>query len=155
MAYSDLPSVLAIERAAFPSPWSAAMFVLEMSRSASTCLVAERQGSVAGYVACSLMADDWHLTNLAVDPALRRAGIGIALMEALLESLPERARITLEVRPSNESAIALYRRFGFLVAGRRRHYYADTGEDALVMWRTEATLRGSLGDVPDPDPSLA
>ena len=60
--------------------------------------------------------------------------------------------MTLEVRPSNQPAIALYERFGFLAAGMRRRYYQDNGEDALIMWRTPATLEGRLDDVPNPGP---
>jgi ribosomal-protein-alanine N-acetyltransferase len=155
MAFGDLSRVMKIERASFPSPWSTAMFVLEMSRSKSVCLAAEVDGRLAGYVICSCLDLDWHLMSIAVAPEQRRAGIGAGLVGALLEALAEDARLTLEVRPSNAAAIALYERFGFMVAGRRRGYYADTGEDALIMWRTPATLRGSLEDVPNADPSAA
>lgn len=155
MAYSDLPRVLSIERESFPSPWSAAMFVLEMSRRDSCCIVRELDGSVDAYLVCSFLAGDWHLMNIAVAGDARGGGVGSRLIEHLLGELPARARVTLEVRPSNVAAIALYESCGFLVAGRRRRYYADTGEDALIMWRTEATLGGSLDDVPDPDSSLA
>lgn len=155
MTYADLPRVLTIERASFPSPWSAAMFVLEMSRSRAVCIVAERDGRLCGYLVCSLVAGDWHLMNVAVDPEARRSGIAASLMDSLLERLPRDARMTLEVRPSNLAALAFYAGNGFLVAGRRIGYYADTGEDALIMWRTPATLRGSLDDVPAADRSLA
>jgi len=155
MAFGDLTRVLKIERASFPSPWSTAMFVLEMSRSKSVCLVAEIDGRLAGYVICSCLDLDWHLMSIAVAPEQRREGIGARLVVALLRKLPDDSRLTLEVRPSNVAAIALYERFGFMAAGRRRGYYADTGEDALIMWRTPATMRGSLDDVPNADPSAA
>jgi len=149
MTFGDLPGVLRIERDSFPSPWSAAMFVLEMTRSGSVALVAEqRDGEIVGYAVCSKLDLDWHLMNIAVPPALRRIGIAESLMTELIASVGDDARVTLEVRPSNRSAIALYEKWGFLAAGRRRGYYADTGEDAIVMWRTEGTLQGSLEGIP-------
>ena len=88
--------------------------------------------------------------NVAVDPDVRRTGVATALLSALLERVGDpRARYTLEVRQSNAAAIELYQRFGFRTAGLRRRYYQDNGEDALIMWRTPATLRGTLDDVPN------
>ena len=153
-SFSDLPAVLKIERESFPTPWSAAMFVLELGRKDSVCLSADVDGALAGYVIASPQDLEWHLMSIAVSPARRRHGVARALIEALLGELDSDARLTLEVRPSNDAAIGLYKGFGFLPAGRRRAYYPDTGEDALVMWRTQATLRGSLDDVPNPDPSF-
>ena len=86
--------------------------------------------------------------NVAVDPTLRRRGIATALISRVLERVEPDAQLTLEVRRSNAGAIALYERFGFRSAGVRRRYYQDNGEDAIVMWRTPATLRGTLDDVP-------
>jgi ribosomal-protein-alanine N-acetyltransferase len=87
--------------------------------------------------------------NIAVDPDRRRNGIATALITALLREVSERdSQVTLEVRRSNTGAVALYERFGFRSAGVRRRYYQDNGEDAVIMWRTPATLRGSLDDVP-------
>jgi len=80
----------------------------------------------------------WHLMNIAVDPAQRRQGVATALLEQMLERAGREASYTLEVRPSNEGAIALYERFGFRTAGTRKRYYSDTGEDAMIMWRTAA-----------------
>jgi ribosomal-protein-alanine N-acetyltransferase len=137
LSYADLPQVVAIERRAFPTPWSLAMFVLELSKPAGVCLAATgERGEIAGYVICSRFERVWHLMNVAVDPARRRQGIGTALLTALLERLGDDASVTLEVRPSNAAAIALYERFGFVAAGRRPRYYQDNGEDAVIMWRT-------------------
>ena len=86
--------------------------------------------------------------NVAVDPNLRRRGIATALISRVLERVEVDAQLTLEVRRSNTGAIELYERFGFRSAGVRRRYYQDNGEDAIVMWRTPATLRGTLDDVP-------
>jgi ribosomal-protein-alanine N-acetyltransferase len=150
LTYSDLPQVIAVERRAFPTPWSLAMFVLELSKPAGVCLAALRDGELAGYLICSRYDAVWHIMNVAVDPVLQRHGIGTALLERLLEQVDDgAAQLTLEVRPTNPAAIALYERFGFRSAGIRRRYYQDNGEDALIMWRTPATLAGTLDDVPN------
>ncbi len=153
LAYSDLPQVIEIEQRAFPTPWSLAMFVLELSKPTGICLAALRERRLAGYVVCSRYERDWHIMNVAVDPDHRRQGIGSALLaELYARAEPQGARFTLEVRRSNHAAIELYERDGFRAAGMRRRYYQDNGEDALIMWRTPATLRGRLDDVPDADP---
>jgi ribosomal-protein-alanine N-acetyltransferase len=77
--------------------------------------------------------------NIAVEEPLRRRGIGSALLAALIERAGSEESYTLEVRPSNPGAIALYERFGFRTAGTRPRYYRDTGEDAVIMWRTVDT----------------
>jgi len=152
LTYADLPQVIAIERRAFPTPWSLAMFVLELSKPGGQCLAVRRDGALTGYVICSRYEEVWHIMNVAVDPRELRQGIATALLENLIGRLGADARMTLEVRPSNHAAIALYERFGFLAAGTRRRYYQDNGEDALIMWRTPATLEGRLDDVPNPGP---
>jgi ribosomal-protein-alanine N-acetyltransferase len=152
LVYADLPEVIGIERQCFPTPWSLAMFVLELSKPAGICLALEDEDGLAGYLVCSRFEDVWHLMNVSVDPRRRRRGHAAALIGELLGELGEQARLTLEVRPSNASAIALYERYGFLSVGRRKSYYHDNGEDALIMWRTPATLRGSLDDVPAAGP---
>ena len=154
-----LPEVAAIERAAYPSPWSLAMFTAELSKPSALHLGAWEEDSLRGYAICSPYAGVWHLLNLAVDHGRRRTGIGAALLVELLRRLEEGAllaskpppRVTLEVRRTNTAAQALYRRAGFLEAGVRPRYYPDTGEDALILWRTPQTLRGSLDDVPGVD----
>src|SRR5437764_4528189 len=140
LGYADLPQVIAIERRAFPTPWSLAMFVLELSKPSSVCLAATDQNRLVGYLVCSRYAEVWHLMNIAVDPGQQRRGIGTALMEVMLERAGPEEPYTLEVRPSNAPAIALYEQFGFRPAGTRRRYYQDTGEDAVVMWRTTDTI---------------
>ena len=150
LTYADLPQVIAIERRAFPTPWSLAMFVLELSKPSGICLAARRDGRMCGYTVCSRYDTVWHIMNVAIDPDHRRQGLATALLTRLLERVnDEDARYTLEVRRSNHAAIALYERFSFRAAGLRRRYYQDNGEDALVMWRTPSTLRGGLEDVPN------
>jgi ribosomal-protein-alanine N-acetyltransferase len=163
LVYPDLPEVLAIERRVFPTPWSLAMFVLELSKQTGICLAAcERLPSndagapgeqLAGYLICSRYDTVWHVMNVAVDLRRQRMGLASRLLAELYARVgDENARFTLEVRRSNAVAIHLYEREGFRAAGTRRRYYQDNGEDALVMWRTPATLQGSLDDVPNPGP---
>ena len=151
LGYADLPQVIAIERRAFPTPWSLAMFVLELSKPSSVCLAAvqpngSRNGRLLGYLICSRYADAWHLMNIAVDPPERRRGLGAMLLGRLIDTAGQDASYTLEVRPSNAGAIVLYEQFGFRSAGMRPRYYQDTGEDALIMWRTAAPA-GEDGEV--------
>jgi [ribosomal protein S18]-alanine N-acetyltransferase len=159
LLYPDLPQVIAIERRVFPTPWSLAMFVLELSKQSGICLAAMtrstgRERRLIGYLICSRYETVWHVMNIAVDVEHQGQGVASALLAELYERVSdEAARYTLEVRRSNRLAIGLYEREGFRAAGLRRHYYQDNGEDALVMWRTPATLRGRLDDVPNPGPA--
>ena len=146
LSYADLPQVVSIERRAFPTPWSLAMFVLELSKPGGVCLAAtDAAGEICGYVICSRYDTVWHLMNIAVDPAHRRRGVASALVSELIERVGEEARLTLEVRVSNQPAMALYRRFGFVSAGIRPRYYQDNNEDAVIMWRTPDGDLGGLG----------
>ena len=153
LAYSDLPSVISVERRSFPAPWSLAMFVLELSKPSGVCLGAVAGDELVGYLVCSRYDLVWHIMNVSVDPDRRRRGIATAMLHALFERVndPE-GQFTLEVRRSNDGAYRLYEGLGFKGAGIRRRYYADNGEDAVVMWRTPATRRGSLDDVPNAQP---
>ncbi len=137
LTYADLPQVIAIERRAFSTPWSLAMFVLELSKPSGICLAALSEEGLVGYAVCSRYDRVWHLMNVAVNDRRRRRGIATALLDRLfLEADRRHARYTLEVRTSNVEAIAMYERFGFRTEGRRRGYYHDNREDALIMWRT-------------------
>ena len=118
LTYADLPQVVAIERRAFTTPWSLAMFVLELSKPSGVCLAAEADGELVGYLICSRYDTVWHVMNVAVDPDRRRRGIASALIGALLDRVGPEAQLTLEVRRSNSGAIALYERFA-LPLGRR------------------------------------
>jgi ribosomal-protein-alanine N-acetyltransferase len=150
LTYADLPQVIAVERRAFTTPWSLAMFVLELSKPSGICLAAVRDEHLVGYLVCSRYDTVWHLMNVAVDPNLRRQGIAEALMDRLFEQADVRgAQYTLEVRTSNEAAITLYEKRGFYAAGRRRGYYHDNREDAVIMWRTVED-----GAAPDADDAL-
>jgi ribosomal-protein-alanine N-acetyltransferase len=139
LTYADLPQVLSIERRAFPTPWSLAMFVLELSKPSGICLVALDDGRVVGYLVCSRYDVVWHVMNVAVDDRRLRRGIATALLQGLFAQGDRPGeQYTLEVRESNFPAIALYEHFGFRSAGVRPGYYHDNKEDALIMWRTVA-----------------
>jgi ribosomal-protein-alanine N-acetyltransferase len=151
LTYADLPQVIAIERRSYPTPWSLAMFVLELSKPSGICLAAtDADGTILGYCMCSRYDTVWHIMNVSTSPEHRRRGVASALLADLIGRVKEaEPRFTLEVRTSNAGAIELYERFGFRAAGLRRRYYQDNGEDAVIMWRTPATLRGTLDDIPN------
>ena len=143
MRPEDLDEVLAIERASFTMPWSRGAFLYEMQQNrVARCWVArEDDNHVAGYLCLWEVADEVHITNVAVRPDARRQGIARGLLSSVLDNARARGFkiVVLEVRPSNHHALTLYESFGFRVVGRRHGYYYDTGEDALVM---EIALRG-------------
>ncbi len=136
MTLDDLDEVLAIERASFATPWSRAAFRYELTKNrVARCLVVRAGHEVVGYICLWEIGHEIHITNLAVHPRVRRQGIARTLLGAVLEEARRGgvAQAFLEVRPTNTGALGLYRRFGFEVIGRRKGYYFDTGEDALVM----------------------
>jgi [ribosomal protein S18]-alanine N-acetyltransferase len=134
LAYSDLPAVISIERRSFPTPWSLAMFVLELSKPSGVCLAATEGDELLGYLICSRYDQVWHLMNVAVAPERRRSGVARRLISRLVEETGDKLPFTLEVRVSNRPAITMYERLGFRSAGVRPRYYQDNGEDALIMW---------------------
>ena len=102
LAYADLPQVIAIERRAFPTPWSLAMFGLELSKPSGICLAAIEDGEMVGYLVCSRYDTVWHLMNVAVEPDRRRQGIASALLDRLFERADKpNEQYKLEVRTSN------------------------------------------------------
>ncbi len=134
-AVADIPWAAETERRVFSDPWPESFFRGELAQAMAWTRVAERGGCRAGYLVAWLGAGTGHLGNLAVVPEARRRGVARALLEDLLARARalETAQVTLEVRVSNFAAQALYRAFGFRLAGLRRGYYGDTGEDALIM----------------------
>jgi ribosomal-protein-alanine N-acetyltransferase len=134
LAYSDLPAVISIERRSFPTPWSLAMFVLELSKPSGICLAATSGDELIGYLVCSRYDQVWHLMNVAVTPERRRGGVAGRLISKLVDEAGGKLPFTLEVRVSNRAAIAMYEGLGFRSEGIRPRYYQDNGEDALIMW---------------------
>lgn len=137
MRRRHLRAVLRIEAKVYPRPWSLSLFMSELALRASRAYyVARVGGAVVGYAGLMLTGDDGHVTTIAVDPAWHRRKIGTRLLVHLARQARRRGarNLTLEVRMSNAAAQAMYRQFGFQPAGIRKNYYAETNEDALVMW---------------------
>lgn len=138
MRTSDLQRVREIEEASFPVPWprDAYRAEIEDNKVAWYIVARDEQSQAVGFAGMWVIFDEAHITTLAVDPLRRRQGIGERLLLALIDlAIARGARwMTLEVRPSNRAALALYREFGFRDVAVRRRYYSDNGEDALVMW---------------------
>jgi ribosomal-protein-alanine N-acetyltransferase len=132
----DIDGVLAVEQQAFTVPWSRDGFVNEMKNELSHYIVMVHEGKIIGYAGMWLIVDEAHVTNVAMLAEYRGQKLGEKLMATLIERAKERGALsmTLEVRASNTVAKGLYAKFGFVSRGVRRNYYAETGEDALVMW---------------------
>ncbi len=142
---TDLERVVAIERATFPTPWTRGMFVDELLQGRSRAwFVADSPWGLLGYAGLMEVDGEGHILNLAVRGDARGRGIGAALLEAVFDEALRRelARLTLEVRPSNVAARAMYAAAGFSEEGRRPGYYADSGEDAIVMWTGPLSSEG-------------
>jgi ribosomal-protein-alanine N-acetyltransferase len=137
MKRRDLPAVVELERAIYPQPWSPGVFSEELTLVNRHYVVLEDEGRIVGYGGLLLVAEDAHVTTVAIDPGARRRGLGTRLMLALVDAaaVAGAKHLTLEVRVSNEGARRLYQRFGFAPVGVRKDYYRD--EDALVMWATD------------------
>ena len=137
MVDADVDAVLALDALVHPTTWSPEFMRSQLGLPGSrTNLVAELHGDLVGHAALLVVADEGHVTSVAVAPDHQRMGIGRVLLAALCRDAEHRGLVamTLEVRVSNAAAIALYRRFGFAPSGVRPGYYADDGEDALIMW---------------------
>jgi len=135
-AAADLPAVLRLEQLCFDDPWSPSLLLEELHRDTRRRpLVVEEDGETAGFLMAWVVADEYHVINLAVDPGRRRRGLAARLLAAgLAEARAAGCTVaTLEVRASNDGAIAFYARHGFVTVGRRRGSYADNGEDALLL----------------------
>jgi ribosomal-protein-alanine N-acetyltransferase len=134
---SDLPEVVEIEALSFPTPWSLSSFRYELVENPYAGLYGARwrDGPLVAFACVWVIDQELKINNLAVHPRWRGRGIGGRLLESLLEIGARQGCLeaTLEVRPSNGPALGMYSRAGFQVVGRRRGYYSDTHEDALVM----------------------
>ena len=137
MRRRHLRAVLRIEHLTQSPGWSLGLFLGEVARpEGRRYLVAKVGPQVVGYGGMLFIAGEGHVTTLSVDPAWQRHGIATRLLSTLCREAVARGvtDATLEVRAQNPAAQALYRGFGFAPTGVRRGYYADTGEDALIMW---------------------
>ena len=135
----DAAALAELDLLCFAHPWSLDSFEQELCRNRlALYIVAEdEKETLIGYAGVWIIVDEGHITNIAVHPDARKNGVGTRLLEKLIslsEEIGARSH-TLEVRPSNIPALALYHKFGFTEAGRRKGYYEDNGEDALILWR--------------------
>lgn len=138
MTLEDVPAVYAIECASFPSPWSEESFIQEMTENTmAKYFVVTLDEEIAAFGGMWMVFDELHVTNIAVAPLFRGRGLGHVIVEGMEQFAKQNgfAHMTLEVRVSNDRAIALYEKHGFKSVGIRPKYYIDSGEDALVMWK--------------------
>ena len=159
MTAEHIPQIAALEKACFSHPWSEELLRQALWNDSAAILVAEGEdGAVLGYAGVSTVLDEGYIDNVAVDPRFRRQGVADELVAALARfGRAKLAFLTLEVRASNAPAIALYAKHGFQQAGRRKHYYDDPKEDAIIMTlefdhETESAEQGTTdGPVPHRD----
>ena len=135
MREDQLEQIAALEQQCFSDPWSLRSITSELSNPLSLWIVAEENGTVAGYVGSQSVLGEADMMNLAVAPAFRRQGVGRKLVQTLVEQLNKNGShiLILEVRASNEPAISLYNELGFVQVGRRPNYYMHPKEDALIL----------------------
>jgi len=135
LSRKNLPEVLAIESVSFPEPWSRFLFLKEIDQPSSYFMVFRLDSEVIGYGGFWLVADEVHITNIAVHPLYRRQGYGSMILQHLLDAAVSKkaTMATLEVRESNLAAISMYRKFKFRQVAIQKGYYASTGENATVM----------------------
>jgi len=139
MTTEDADAVAEIEERSFAMPWKRDDFWREAQNELATYIVGELDGKIVAYAGAWVSFNQAEVMSVAVIPELRGQGVGTILFGELIQAVKARGAtaITLEVRPSNTAAIKLYQSFGLRSVGRRRGYYLDNGEDALIMWNTK------------------
>ncbi|MCX7904650.1 MAG: ribosomal protein S18-alanine N-acetyltransferase [Caloramator sp.] len=138
MKLEDIDDVVKIEHLSFKTPWTYEAFLSEITRNkVAKYRVIEKEKRVVGYYGLWLLYGEGHITNIAVHPEFRGIGLGNMLLEDIISISRENKiqALTLEVRVSNTVAINLYKKYGFVEVARRKGYYSDTGEDAIIMWK--------------------
>ena len=135
MRQEHVAQVAALEKLCFSDPWSENSVASELNNPLSLWLVALDGETVAGYVGSQTVMDESDMMNVAVHPDFRKQGIATALVLGLVEELRKKGShcLTLEVRASNENAISVYRKLDFQEVGRRKNYYRNPREDALIL----------------------
>ena len=139
MALTDLEQVIAIDQISFSLPWPPRSFYFEVTdNAASRCWVAEQNDKVIAMMVAWFIVDEIHIASIATHPDFRKQGVGEDLLAHTLQFAQAEGALTsfLEVRESNESALNMYRKFGYVESGRRENYYADNGEAAILMTLT-------------------
>ena len=139
MKQEDADEIAAIEEMTFAMPWSRKDFWAEAVNENAIYIVGLIENKVVAYAGAWISFEEAQVTNVAVPPDYRRQGIGAELFAKLIDEVKILGvtAITLEVRPSNKSAIRLYEKYGLKSVGRRKGYYLDNNEDALIMWNTK------------------
>ena len=148
MALDDLPAVIELDKLSFSLPWPERSFRFELTENtASRCWVAELDGKITGMIVAWLLVDEAHIATLATHPGFRRQGVARNLLTYALRYMSKEGAVTsfLEVRESNTAAQEMYHQFGYEEVGRRKRYYKDTNEDAILM-----TLNGLEGFKAEP-----
>lgn len=138
MTTEHIDDIMMVERLSFTIPWSKKAFIQELTENKfSLYISALLDGNAVGYAGMWKIFDEGHITNIAVHPEFRKIGIGSRLLEKLINISREMKieKLTLEVRKSNVAAKNLYLKYGFKEEGIRKNYYADNGEDAIIMWK--------------------
>lgn len=135
MTPQDIDEVMQIEQKSFTLPWSRESYMGELKNNFATYLVCDYEGEIVGYGGIWVVFEEAHITNVAIDPDFRQSGMGTALMQELEQVARNKKanRILLEVRPSNQAALAMYSNLDYFPSGLRRAYYSDNGEDAIIM----------------------
>lgn len=135
MTAEHIPQIAALEKACFSHPWTETMLQNELWNDSAVILAAVGEdGTVLGYAGLQTVLDEGYINNVAVSPDFRRQGVAGELLAAFVRfGAAKLAFLTLEVRASNAPAIALYEKYGFQAAGRRKNYYDDPKEDAILM----------------------
>ena len=135
MNASYVAQIAELEKLCFSDPWSENSIASELENKLAFWLVATEGDCVAGYIGSQTVMDETDMMNVAVHPEFRRKGIAEALVNDLVDNLKKKGShcLTLEVRASNTSAIALYEKLGFSEIGRRKNYYRNPREDALIL----------------------
>ena len=145
----DLDQLMVIEAEVFSLPWSRESYETELKNQFATYLACDWEGQLAAYIGMWTVFEEAHITNLAVNPKFRGRGLGRVLMleEEKLARSKGATRIILEVRPSNCKALVLYRGLGYLPVSVRKEYYADNGEDAMVMIKHLLYVPSPTGEI--------
>ena len=135
MNSSHVDQIAQLEKRCFSDPWSENSIASELDNKLAFWLVATEGDRVAGYIGSQTVMDETDMMNVAVHPDYRRKGIAEALVNGLVEELKRKESrcLTLEVRASNDPAITLYEKLGFSEIGRRKNYYRNPREDALIL----------------------
>ena len=150
MTVEDIPAVVALDQLSFSLPWPERSFRFELTQNtASRCWVAEVDGHMVGMIVNWLLVDEVHVATLATHPDFRRQGIAKELLAHSLRYMSGEGAVSsfLEVRESNTAAREMYRKFGYEDTGRRRGYYKDNNEDAILMTLERINIERLASDV--------